>query len=49
MCNFSGGKRSLHIAIPQSAGEFYGCSFPKEIFITVPAFDFSVKELSVQA
>ena len=49
VCNFSGRKRSPHIAIPQSAGEFYGCSFPKEIFITVPAFDFSVKELSVQA
>lgn len=49
VCNFSGRKISLHISIPRSACEFFGMEFPEELFVVVPAFDFSVKEPSVRA
>lgn len=45
VCNFSGAKKHLHVEIPADAGRYYGRNFPSEVFITVPAYDFSTREL----
>ncbi len=45
VCNFSPKKRHLHIEIPREASTYFGHDFPDEVFLTVPAFDFSTREL----
>lgn len=45
VCNFSHRKRHVHINIPAEASDYYGKKIDGEVFVTIPAFDFSVKEL----